>query len=79
MAKYNLAWHLRMCHNVTMEFGKLGRPSIQEEGPKHENHATTNVQILSNPLTPFYHNEQKVIAKARKHVNLEWDRLHIVL
>jgi hypothetical protein len=70
MAKYNLAWHLRMCHNVTMEFGKLGRASIQEEGPKHENHTTTNVQILGNSLTPFCHNERKVIAKARRHVNL---------
>jgi hypothetical protein len=27
MAKYNLVGHLRVCHNVTMELGKLGCPS----------------------------------------------------
>jgi hypothetical protein len=30
MAKYNLVWHLRAHHNVTMELGKLKRPSIRE-------------------------------------------------
>jgi hypothetical protein len=31
IAKYNLVWHLRAHHNVTMELGKPRCPSIQEE------------------------------------------------
>ncbi len=49
-AKYNLVRHLRACHNVTMEPNKLGCPSIQEEGPRHQDHTTMNVRILNNPL-----------------------------
>jgi hypothetical protein len=33
MAKYNLVQHLAH-HNVTMELGKLGCPSIQKQGLK---------------------------------------------
>ncbi len=38
-----------------------------------------NVQVLSNPLTWFYCNEQKAITKARRHTNLERDRLQVAL
>jgi len=34
-----------------------------------------NVRVLNNPLTRFYRNEQKTIARARKHATLEWDKL----
>jgi hypothetical protein len=79
MAKYNLVVHLRVCHNVTMELGKLRCPSIQEEGSKHENHVTMNMLVLNNPLAWFCHNEQKVIARGRRHTNLEWDRFQVAL
>ncbi len=50
MAKYNLVRHLRVCHNVTMELGKRGRPSTREQGPRVQDHATMNLQVLNNPL-----------------------------
>jgi len=50
MAKYNLVRHLSMHHNVVMDSSKFKCPSIQKEGPRHQNHATMNVQVLSNLL-----------------------------
>jgi len=79
MAKYNLVWHLRACNNVTIELGKLGCPSTTEEGLRHQDYAVMNVQVLNNLLAPFHHNEQKAIAKVRRHANLEWDRLQVDL
>jgi hypothetical protein len=38
-----------------------------------------NVWILSNPLAQYRCNEQKVITRAKKHTNLEWDRLQVVV
>jgi hypothetical protein len=38
-----------------------------------------NVQVLSNPLAQFHCNEYKAITRAKKHANLKWDRLHVVL
>jgi hypothetical protein len=38
-----------------------------------------NAQVLSNPLTWFCCNEQKAIARARRHIFLDWDRLQIDL
>jgi hypothetical protein len=75
MAKYNLIRHLQACHNVVMEMGKPKRPSIQEKGPRHQDHMAMNVWVLSNLLVWFHHNEQKTIVKPRRHANLEWDRL----
>ncbi len=46
---------------------------------EQENHVTMNVQVLSNPLARFCHNEQKVITRGRRHANLEWDRLQVAL
>jgi hypothetical protein len=47
-------------------------------GLEHQDHMAMNVQVLSNPLAWFYCNEQ-IIAKVRRHTNLEWDRLQVVL
>jgi hypothetical protein len=47
IAKYNLVRHLWVHHNVTME---PERPSTQEEGPRHQYHATMNVWVLNNLL-----------------------------
>jgi hypothetical protein len=38
-----------------------------------------NAQVLNNPLAQFWHNEQKVIVKAKRHTFLEWDRLQVDL
>lgn len=39
-----------------------------------------NIKIMdSNPLDQFHHNEKKVIVKAKKHTNLEWNRLQVTL
>jgi hypothetical protein len=35
-----------------------------------------NVWVLNNLLIRFQRNEQKAIATARRHANLEWDRFH---
>jgi len=48
--KYNLVWHLQACHNVTMELDKPRCSSTQKLGPKVQDHATMNAQVLSNPL-----------------------------
>ncbi len=71
MTKYNLVWHLRTCHNVTMEPGKPEHPSIQKQGPKVQDHMVMNARILNNPLAQFCHNEQKAITKVRKHTTLD--------
>jgi hypothetical protein len=73
--KYNLIQHLQTHHNVTMELSKLEHPSTWEQGLKVQGHAAMNAHVLSNPLAQFCRNEQKVIAKARKHITLEWDKL----
>jgi hypothetical protein len=44
-----------------------------------QDHATMNACILSNLLAWFRCNEQKAIAKVRKHITLEWDRLQVDL
>jgi len=38
-----------------------------------------NVKVLNNLLAWFHRNEQKAIARARKHALLESDRLHVYL
>jgi len=38
-----------------------------------------NARVLNNPLAQFCHNEQKVIARAKRHAFLEWDRLQVDL
>jgi hypothetical protein len=40
---------------------------------------TMNAHVLNNPLAQFWHNEQKVIVKAKRHTFLEWDRLQVDL
>jgi hypothetical protein len=54
-------------------------PIYSKGGLKHQDHMAMNVQVLSNPLTWFYCNEQKAITKARRHTNLERDRLQVAL
>jgi hypothetical protein len=38
-----------------------------------------NVRVLNNLLVWFHRNEQKAIARARRHALLEWDRLQVYL
>ncbi len=57
MAKYNLIRHLWACHNVTMESGKPGCPSIQKEGSRHQDHVIMNERVLNNLLAWFWRNE----------------------
>jgi hypothetical protein len=49
-------------------------PIYSRGGLKHQDHMAMNAKMLNNPLTWFYCNEQKAIARARRHVNLKWDR-----
>jgi len=64
-----------MHHNVVIESSKPKCPSTWEESPRHQNHVAMNAWVLSNPLAQFYCNEKKTIVRARKHVNLDWDKL----
>jgi hypothetical protein len=57
-----------------MEASKPRHPSIWEQGLKVQDHVAMNVWVLSNLLAQFCCNEQKAIAKAKRHVTLEWDR-----
>jgi hypothetical protein len=59
ITKYNLLQHLRLCHNVVMEAGKLEHPFTWEKGPRHQNHAAMNAQVLNNPMAQFYHNGKR--------------------
>jgi hypothetical protein len=77
--KYNLLWHLRAHHDVTVELGKLRCPSIRKQGPRVQVHTLMNARVLNNPLAQFHCNEQKVIARAKRHTFLEWDRLQVDL
>jgi hypothetical protein len=54
---------------------KPKHPSTREESPRHQNNVAMNAWVLNNPLAQFYRNEKKTIAKARRHVNLDWDKL----
>jgi len=40
-----------------------------------QNHMAMNAPVLSNPFARFCHNEQKAIARAKRHAFLEWDKL----
>jgi hypothetical protein len=40
-----------------------------------QDHVAMNAWVLSNPLAQFCHNEQKVIARVKRHAFLKWDRL----
>jgi hypothetical protein len=77
--KYNLVQHLRTCHNVVVELGKLEHPSTREEGPKVQDHMAMNAHVLINLLAWFHHNQQKAITRAKRHAFLEWDRLRVDL
>jgi hypothetical protein len=76
-AKYNLVPHLWAHHNVTMEPSKPRCPFIQEQGPRVQDHAAMSAQISSNLLAWFHRNEQKAIAKAKRHAFLEWDMFQV--
>jgi hypothetical protein len=77
--KYNLVRHLQARHNVTMELGKLGHPSTRKQGVRVQDHAAMNVWVLSNHLAQFRHNEQKAMARVKRHAFLEWNRLQVDL
>jgi hypothetical protein len=62
-------------HNMTMEPSKFICPFIREEGLRHQDHLVMNAQVLSNLLAQFCRNEHTAIARAKKHTNLEWDRI----
>ncbi len=73
-SKYNMAWHLWAHHNVTMESSKPECPSTWELGPKVQDHVAMNSWVLSKHVAQFHYNEQKAIARAKRHITLEWDR-----
>ncbi len=79
MAKYNLVQHLWVHHNVTMDLGKPKHPFILEQGPRVQDHAAMNALVLINLLAWFCHNEQKAIARAKRHAFLKWDKLQVDL
>jgi hypothetical protein len=62
-----------------MESSKRRHPFTQEHGPKVQDHAVMNAWVLNNLLAWFRRNEQKVIARARRHTLLEWDMLQVDL
>jgi hypothetical protein len=62
-----------------MELGKPKCPSTQEKNPRHQDHVAMNAQVLINPLAWLRHNEQKAIVRAKKHMNLKWDKLQVNL
>jgi hypothetical protein len=62
-----------------MESSKPKCPSTWEQGPKVQDHMTMNARVLNNPLAQFHRNEQKVIARVKRHAFLEWDRLWVDL
>jgi hypothetical protein len=72
-----LVWHLRACNNLVMESSKPKHPSTQKEGLRHRDHVAMYARVLSNPLARY--REHKAIARARRHINPEWDRLQVVL
>jgi hypothetical protein len=69
---------LIMCYNFLSIYA-IPSSSTWEEGSRHQVHVAMNAHVLNNLLAWFYHNEQKVIAKAKKHTNLEWDRFQVDL
>jgi hypothetical protein len=69
--KYNMVCHLWAHHNVIMELGKPECPSTWEEGPTHQDHATMNAQVLSNPLAHFCHKGTKGNCKGQKACKLK--------
>jgi len=71
----NLVQHLQSHHNVVMELGKPECPSTWEEASSDQNHVAMNALVLSNHMAQFYHNEKKAITRAKRHVNLDWDKL----
>jgi len=60
---------------MNMEPSKFRCPFIREEGLRHQDHLVVNAQVLSNLLAQFCCNEHTTIARAKKHTNMEWDRI----
>jgi hypothetical protein len=62
-----------------MESSEPRHQSIWEEAARHQDHVVMNAHVLNNPLIQFHHNEQKAIIRVRRHANLQWDKLQVVL
>jgi hypothetical protein len=62
-----------------MGLSKPKHPSIQEHGPRVQDHMAMNAWVLNNLLAWSCHNEQKAIARTRRHALLEWDMLQVDL
>jgi hypothetical protein len=62
-----------------MEPSKPKCPSTLEHGMMVQNYVAMNTRVLNNILAQFHHNEKKAIARAKRHLFLEWDSLQVHL
>ncbi len=73
--KWLLRQHLDNKHELRMEVGKYGCPSIHVRGPRQQNHHVMNIRLLSNPHARQKQNGKKALDRMKKKANLEWDEL----
>jgi hypothetical protein len=58
-----LTKHLKEVHGLVVEKAKPGRPSTSIRGPRHQDHAKMNAQILGNAMVMQRRIDQKVISR----------------
>ncbi len=74
-AKWLLTKHLKEVHGLVVEKAKTGRPSTSIGGPRHQDHAKMNAQILGNVVAMQRRNDQKVANRACPKAQQECDTL----
>jgi hypothetical protein len=62
-AKWLLTKHLKEVHGLVVEKAKPGGPSASIRGPRHQDHAKMNAQILGNAMVMQRRIDQKVISR----------------
>jgi hypothetical protein len=76
--KWLLTKYLKEMHGLVVEKAKLGRPSIFEKCPRHQDHVKMNVRILGNATVVQRLNDQKDANHIRAKAQHEWDKLVII-
>jgi hypothetical protein len=74
-AKWLLTKHLKEVHGLIVEKAKPGRPSTSIRGPRHQDHAKMNAQILGNAMVMQRRIDQKVVSRTHAKAQQQWDKL----
>ncbi len=66
---------MKEVHGLVAEKAKPRRPSTFAGGPRKQDHAKMNAQILGNAMAVQRRNDQKVVSRTHAKAQQEWDKL----